>query len=275
MPTFARLALLCAGLIACGPTACMGPRPNLLRQSQYRSLQLYQQNQAMAAQNQMAQGTAGQLAAEKAQLQQQLAAAQSTQDTLQQRLNNLQSERQELQQRYLSLVNRSKSEGSPLSDQTTRELEDLAKRFPDFDFDPHTGVSKFKSDILFESGSADLRQGASPVLQEFAKIMNNGDAQALSILVVGHTDDRPVVKASTKAKHRDNWELSADRALTVTRAMSKFGIKERRMGVTGYGEYQPLVPNTDDKMRQQNRRVEIFVLAPNAAVAGWDLKNNK
>jgi chemotaxis protein MotB len=270
MPTSARLALLCAGLIACGPIACMGNRPNLLRQSQYRSMQLWQQNQAMAAQNQMAQGQAGQLAAEKAQLQQQLAAAQSAQDTLQQRVNNLQSERQELQQRYLSLVNRTKTEGSPLSDKTTQELEDLAKRFPNFDFDPQTGVSKFHSDILFESGSAELRSPPPAELQEFARILNSGDAQALNILVVGHTDDRPIVKAATKAKHRDNWELSADRALNVTRAMSKLGIKERRMGVAGYGQHQPLVPNTDNQSRQKNRRVEIFVLAPNAAVAGWD-----
>ena len=43
-----------------------------------------------------------------------------------------------------------------------------------------------------------------------------------------------------------------------------------RMGVAGYSMFQPLVANKDDESRQRNRRVEIFVLAPDAAVAGWE-----
>ena len=42
------------------------------------------------------------------------------------------------------------------------------------------------------------------------------------------------------------------------------------MGAAGYSMYQPVVPNKDAPSRQKNRRVEIFVLAPDAAVAGWD-----
>jgi chemotaxis protein MotB len=42
------------------------------------------------------------------------------------------------------------------------------------------------------------------------------------------------------------------------------------MGAAGYSMYQPVVANKDEKSRQQNRRVEIFVLAPDAVVAGWD-----
>jgi chemotaxis protein MotB len=42
------------------------------------------------------------------------------------------------------------------------------------------------------------------------------------------------------------------------------------MGAAGYADNQPVVPNTDEKARSQNRRVEIFVLAPEAAIAGWD-----
>ena len=42
------------------------------------------------------------------------------------------------------------------------------------------------------------------------------------------------------------------------------------MGAAGYSMFQPVVPNSNDSARQKNRRVEIFVLAPDAVVAGWD-----
>ena len=226
-------------------------------------MQLYQQNQALAAQNQ-------QTEAERNTLQQQLADLQSNQNTLQQRVSNLQNERQDLQQRYAALVNRSRTEGSPLSEDATKQFEDLAKRYPEFDFDPQTGVSKFSSDILFPSGSADVKPTASPLLQEFVQILNKDDSQRLNILVVGHTDNKPISKAATRAKHADNWDLSVHRATSVTRTLAKAGLQEGRMGVAGYGPHQPIVPNTDEKNRQRNRRVEIFVLAPNASVAGWD-----
>src|SRR5262249_31834815 len=111
---------------------------------------------------------------------------------------------------------------------------------------------------------------ASRLLDEFARIMNSGDATQLNILVVGHTDDRPVKLASTKAHHQDNWELSCDRAISVVRALQKCGVKPVRMGATGYGPHQPRVPQTSEEARRQNRRVEIFILAPNASMAGWE-----
>jgi chemotaxis protein MotB len=42
------------------------------------------------------------------------------------------------------------------------------------------------------------------------------------------------------------------------------------MGVSGYGMHQPVEPNKTEASRARNRRVEIFVLAPDASVAGWD-----
>ena len=274
MPKSARFTVLSlAGLMALGPVGCRAPHQNnqALRQSQYRAMQLHQQNQALAAENQQTQ-----IAAQQSQqlLQQQLAAMQASQSTLEQRLENLQGERAQLQQRYMSLINSVKQNGSPLSPGATQELEDLKARYPDFDFDPQTGVSKFHSDILFASGSSEIRTEASPMLQEFAEILNRGDSQSLNILVVGHTDDKPIVKSTTKARHGDNWDLSAHRAVSVTRLLSKMGMRDNRMGVAGYGPHQPLVPNKDDAARARNRRVEIFVLAPNAAVAGRDLKKS-
>src|SRR5262249_26300213 len=117
-------------------------------------------------------------------------------ETVEGRINNVLGERNHL------AGNR-----NPLSDSTNRQFADLAKRYPGFEFDPQTGVSKFQNDILFESGSDELRADAEPLLSEFARILNNGDASELNILVAGHTDDRPVKKASRGARHPENWNL--------------------------------------------------------------------
>ncbi len=84
------------------------------------------------------------------QLQQALAAAN-------QRLDNLNAERTQLQQRYIGLLDRQRSQPSPLSSEATERLKRLQQKYPQFEFDPHTGVSKFNNDILFASGSSELR----------------------------------------------------------------------------------------------------------------------
>ena len=59
------------------------------------------------------------------------------------------------------------------------------------------------------------------------------------------------------------------------RALRKSGIGESRMGISGYGPYQPVEPNASDASRQKNRRVEIYVLAPDTPIANaWDPEFN-
>lgn len=240
------------GLVALAQAGCnMVPRYQL-QQAQYRTRQLYDQNRALAAER-------NGLLAQIQTLQQQIAGLNARDETLQARINNLLAERNHLT-----------GARNPLSDSTNRQFADLASKYPGFEFDPQTGVSKFQNDILFESGSDELRRDAEPLLAEFAKILNNGDAAELNVLVAGHTDDRPVKKASTMSKHPDNWYLSAHRSINVVHALSKYGIKPSRLGAAGYGPYQPRVAQKSDDARRQNRRVEIFVLAPGASTAGWD-----
>ena len=193
-------------------------------------------------------------------------------ETANHRLENLLAERSTLQQNYVSLLNRARNQKSPLSQEDTRRLEELSKKYDGFDFDPLTGISKFHSDILFSSGSAsiDPKSKKSSVLHKFSHIMNQGGAKRLNILVVGHTDDVPIGKRRTKSKHPTNWHLSTDRANSVVVMLSKFGIAEHRMGAAGYSMYQPVEPNKNNHARRHNRRVEIYVLAPDAVVAGWD-----
>lgn len=268
MPSCARLATACVvGCLIFSQIGCHGiPRRKQLRAAQYRSWQLWNQNQSLM------QAQAG-LEQEKLAWEQEKASLVASSDSLQKRLDNLQAERQELNKRYMGLISKTKTDGNPLSDAATQALQDLKNRFPEFEFDPATGVSKFHSDILFDSGSDEIKPAAVPLLQEFARILNSEDANRLNILVVGHTDDRPIVKASTRQNHRDNWDLSADRAASVTRVLGKQGIKDNRMGIAGYGPYQAVAPNVNESNRKQNRRVEIFVLAPDATVAGFDSQN--
>jgi chemotaxis protein MotB len=240
------------GLAAFTQTGCnMVPR-YALQQAQYRTRQLYEQNRALSQER-------NGLLAQIQSLQQQVAGLNASKDTLQARVNNLLAERNHL------TGNR-----NPLSESTNRQFADLAQRYPGFEFDPQTGVSKFQNDILFASGSDELRPEAEPLLAEFARILNNGDASELNILVAGHTDDRPVKKASTAARHPDNWYLSAHRSINVVHALAKFGINQSRLGAAGYGPYQPRIADKSEEARRQNRRVEIFVLAPGASTAGWD-----
>lgn len=252
--SFAIRSVLLAGLslAALAQTGCnMVPRYQL-QQAQNRTRQLYEQNRQLAAER-------GGLLSQIQTLQQQIAGLNARDETLQARVNNLLAERNHLS-----------GNRNPLSDSTNRQFADLAKRYPGFEFDPQTGVSKFQNDILFESGSDELRRDAEPLLADFAKILSTGEASDLNVLVAGHTDDRPVKKASTAAKHPDNWYLSAHRSINVVHALSKFGIKPSRLGAAGYGPYQPRVADKSDDARRQNRRVEIFVLAPGASTAGWD-----
>ena len=189
-------------------------------------------------------------------------------DIANRRLDNLSGERGELQTRYIGLLRDIGSGDSPLTAGTTRRFEELAAKYPDFDFDPLTGVSKFGPNVTFESGKADLNPAAVPLLREFADIMDSPEASGLNVLIVGHTDDERIAGAGTKAKHPTNWHLSTDRAAEVAVTLAAAGLRESRMGVAGYSKYQPKTSNRDDLARAENRRVEIYVLAPEAKVAG-------
>jgi len=252
-----------AGAFAAAQSGCNMVPGTWLRQSQLTNRQLYGQTQATSQ-------TLGAIASEKDQLAQQNAELRQRLDLANQRLENLDSERSQLHARYTSLMDKARSQDNPLPPSATQKFKDLASRYPGFNFDPETGVSKFQSDILFESGSSRIKSSAQPLLQEFAKIMSEGDANRLNILVTGHTDDKRIAKPATAKEHPTNWHLSTNRANEVLVSLEKFGVKGNRMGSSGYGPYQPVAPNTNDTNRAKNRRVEIFVLAPEASIAGWD-----
>ena len=75
------------------------------------------------------------------------------------------------------------------------------------------------------------------------------------LMVSGFTDDKAVT--SRNREFADNWELSAQRALTVTRTLIEEGMPASLLFAAAFGQEQALVPNTSEQARAQNRRVEM------------------
>ena len=75
------------------------------------------------------------------------------------------------------------------------------------------------------------------------------------LMVSGFTDDLPIQDGNLH--FNDNWELSAQRALTVTRALIEEGMPPSPVFAAAFGAEQPVVANTDSESRSRNRRVEM------------------
>ncbi|MGD9723537.1 MAG: flagellar motor protein MotB [Pirellulales bacterium] len=149
------------------------------------------------------------------------------------------------------------------------QLAALAERYPILQYDPTTGISKFDTDLLFDSGDDRLRPGAEQILAEFAALFQSPEASAVKIMVVGHADSQGIKGQELRSRYPTNWHLSAGRALVVADHLRGAGIPEARMGVAGFGQYQPISSNETADTRQRNRRVEIYLLGPETPLVGW------
>jgi chemotaxis protein MotB len=110
-----------------------------------------------------------------------------------------------------------------------------------------------KDVVFFDSGSAVLKEHSFKTLNGIVGLINTVPN---SISIEGHTDNEPISTSTFKS----NWELSAARSASVLHYFDKKNVDPKRMQFTGYGEYQPLVPNNTVKNRQANRRVTIVIL---------------
>lgn len=110
--------------------------------------------------------------------------------------------------------------------------------------------------ILFASGSATLKNAYISELDKINGVIRER-YNGRKIDVVGHTDTDPISK--TKNKWQDNWELSAQRALTVTRYLVNKGIAKDRIRAAGCGDARPVASNSSSSGKSKNRRVEVVV----------------
>lgn len=110
-------------------------------------------------------------------------------------------------------------------------------------------VSKLKSDILFETGKADLKTTAKTNLAEMANIMKNYPENVLTIN--GYTD--------STGSAQINETLSQKRAEAVKKQLVTNGLPETVISTVGMGPANPVGDNSTTDGRKQNRRVEIVV----------------
>ena len=150
---------------------------------------------------------------------------------------------------------------APLPMELNLKLRDFAQSSNMITFDEGTGSLKFKSDLLFDSGSDQVKAQAAESLKQLAAIMDSAEGKQFDMVAVGHTDDVPIKRPSTLQKHPSNWHLSVHRAISVMKVLTSNGVAPERMAVKGYGEYRPIEPNKPKKGgNPANRRVEIFVV---------------
>jgi chemotaxis protein MotB len=174
--------------------------------------------------------------------------------------NELQRQLDDLNRKYADAVSRSGP--SALPPQLTNELSDFARQNPDLvDFDANRGIVKFKSDVTFAPGSADVTPKAKDVIGRFAQILNSPAAGSYELIVAGHTDNTNVINPATiQAGHKNNWYLSAHRAIAVGYELQQHRVNPQRMGVTGYADQRPIASNASESGKAQNRRVEVLIL---------------
>lgn len=173
------------------------------------------------------------------------------------------------------LLDRERSEKGQLADRISQDqmtIEELQRQIEessktpadvtgfgegyDVTFDPSAGTITvtLPNAILFDSGKAELKRATSTELDHIRSVLRDKYA-GKQVDVVGHTDTDPI----KKSKWKDNWELSAQRALSVLRYLVKRGISEKDIQAVGCGESQPIASNSTASGKAKNRRVEIVV----------------
>lgn len=108
--------------------------------------------------------------------------------------------------------------------------------------------------ILFASGSSTLKNTYIAELDKVYSVIRERYS-GRKVDVVGHTDADPI----KKSKWKDNWELSAQRALTVVRYLVNKGMSPELIRAAGCGEARPVGSNSTAAGKSQNRRVEVIV----------------
>jgi chemotaxis protein MotB len=80
-------------------------------------------------------------------------------------------------------------------------------------------------------------------------------------MVAGHTDNTNVVNPATiQAGHKNNWYLSAHRAISVANTLMADHVSSQRIAATGYADQRPIASNGTESGKAQNRRVEVLIL---------------
>lgn len=148
---------------------------------------------------------------------------------------------------------------------TSKTYEDLLEKMKSEISQGQVTISELKGKltvnmvdaVLFDSGKAEVKPDGLVVLQKVIDILKN--IKDKSIRIEGHTDNVSIVGALTK-KYPTNWELSAARAINVTRYLQQQGIDPANLAAIAYGEYKPVAGNDTPEGKAKNRRIEIILV---------------
>lgn len=125
-------------------------------------------------------------------------------------------------------------------------------------------VINLSSEVLFNSGSAEIKPAGQKILALIASTLNNYPNR--EIFIEGHTDDIPMGENSI---YRSNWELSSARAISAVEILQENNqVSPERLKVVGHGEFKPVTSNETAEGRRLNRRIEIRLLPETAGLSG-------
>jgi flagellar motor protein MotB len=116
----------------------------------------------------------------------------------------------------------------------------------------------FQSEVLFGSGSTEMGVAGRIQLTKLAETLIDISRTIPEdinwvLRVDGHTDDVPI----STVRFPSNWELSAARAIAVSKYLIHVGVPPDRLAPTGFGEFHPLEPGESVLARRRNRRIEL------------------
>ncbi len=151
----------------------------------------------------------------------------------------------ELQFQLVENLSRDSAEPIDVQGDIEAQIEALLAKFANI---------RIESDVLFESGSAQLSAEGRRTLAQVAT--NYRDDPNRIVSIEGHTDTNQITGRLSQI-YPTNWELSAARAASAARFLTSNGVPEDQLRIVGYGSLQPVASNSTEQGRRSNRRIEI------------------
>jgi chemotaxis protein MotB len=115
-------------------------------------------------------------------------------------------------------------------------------------------VVKLPASLLFKPGSATIENQDALLFLKRIALITQELPNEMEVNAQGHTDDR---QPGADSPFKDNWELSAARAIAVVHELILDGVDPKRLSATGYAQYHPIASNATPTGREKNRRVEL------------------
>ncbi len=150
-------------------------------------------------------------------------------------------------------------EGLKESEEMSEQIEDQSVLYGiqdqvEVSFNAEYVLITLNGAVLFDSGKAEIKEDALPLIDKIGKILNTFDQNIID--VEGHTDNVPI----HNSKYESNDVLSMYRALSVADYIrANTTLEASHIKSSGRGEYVPIADNTTAEGRAMNRRVEIKV----------------